>query len=177
MQAKQAQAATQIAPRRELTRRQLLGAGAGAGLTAAMLTGGGLPAGVMGRAVRAQDGAAEFHGAQPYQAPPNGHYNYFVTDNILPPSGIYGDMMHLPFGLYMWASQEWIPLIAESWGYIQTGYAAAATPGASPVASPAAGSIGEADTFQVKLRRGLVWSDGNEITSGDVVTTYNIFRM
>ncbi len=161
-----------------LTRRQVLGAGAGAGVAA--LLSGALPAG-LGRAVVAQDGGTELHVAWPYQVPPAGHFNYFVTDAIMLVPNIYGDLMMLPLGLYYWGSNEWLPILATEWSFIQTGAGVAATPGASPmatpVASPAAGGAAGADTFQVKLRQGVVWSDGTEFNAEDVVATHNVLRL
>ena len=172
----------ELTQKRGINRRQLLGAGAGAGMAAALL--GGLPAGVMGKAVTAQDGGTEMHTAWPYQVPPAGHFNMFVTDAIMQVPNIYGDLMLLPLGLYYWGSNEWLSILAESWSFIQTGAGAAATPGASPaaspVASPAASPVaggGAADTFQVKLRQGVVWSDGTEFNAEDVVATHQILRL
>ncbi len=172
-----------IVEQRGLTRRQVLGAGAGAGLSAALLGGGAMPGGTMARAVRAQDGGAELHIAWPYQTPPQGHFNYFVSDSILGPSpdyNIYGDLITLPLALYYWGTGEWLPVLATEWSFTQTaGATPGATPGASPVASPAASPVagGEANTFQVKLREGVVWSDGTEFNAEDIVSTYNILRV
>ena len=49
--------------------------------------------------------------------------------------------------MYYWASKNWLPLLATEWSF-QNG-----------------------DTFNVKLRQGAKWSDGNEITAKDVLDT------
>src|SRR5438105_12755853 len=95
-------------------------------------------------------GGKEFHGAWPFEVPPNGHFNYMVgiTHAILR-GGIYDDLITLPMAMYYWKDQRWLPLLADSWGFDQS-----------------------ANTFTVKLRGGLKWSDGNPITSKDVVSTF-----
>jgi peptide/nickel transport system substrate-binding protein len=98
--------------------------------------------------------------------------------------------------MYYWATGEWLPLLATEWAFIQTGETGApgesagaqsggspvaspaASPAASPSASPAAGGIDvNADTFAVKLREGVVWSDGTPFTSKDVVDTLWCLRI
>ena len=128
-----------------LSRRHLLGGAAGFG--AALALGGG-------RAVMAQDGSAEFHAAWPYQAPPTGHFNTFVTNGIMNPPNIYGDLMTLPMGLFYWASEEWLPLLATEWAFAEDG-----------------------ENFTVTLREGVVWSDGSDFTAQDVLTTFNVLRI
>src|SRR6266571_421603 len=97
-----------------------------------------------------QAGGKEFHGAWPYELPPSGHFNYMVgvTHSILR-GGIYDDLITLPMGMYYWKEQRWLPLLADTWGFDQA-----------------------ASTFTVKLKGGLKWSDGNPITSKDVVSTF-----
>ncbi|HLZ26969.1 MAG TPA: ABC transporter substrate-binding protein [Chloroflexota bacterium] len=92
----------------------------------------------------------EFHGAWPFEVPPNGHFNYMVgiTHAILR-GGIYDDMVVLPMAMYYWKEQRWLPLLASKWGFDQ---------GAS--------------TFSVTLNSGLKWSDGKPLTSKDVVSTF-----
>ena len=179
-----------------LTRRRFLGT-SGAGFAAAMLGGGVLPAG-FGKAVMAQDGGAEFHSAWPYVDPgAGGHFNTFVTNGIMNPPNIYGDLMWVPSGMLMWADNTWIPLVAESWSFITTGYAGAATPSASPVtgetasaesSSPVANAEGrlpsaadsapaDADTLQVKIRQGVMWSNGDEVTAQDYLDTFHIYKL
>src|SRR5437899_7718587 len=95
-------------------------------------------------------GGKEFHGAWPFEVPPNGHFNYIVgiTHAILR-GGIYDDLITPPMAMYYWKEQRWLPLLAKEWGFDQN-----------------------ASTFTVKLNSGLMWSDGKPITSKDVVSTF-----
>ncbi|HVL23370.1 MAG TPA: ABC transporter substrate-binding protein [Thermomicrobiales bacterium] len=167
---------------RAVSRRRFLGT-SGAAFAAAMLAGGALPSG-FGRAVMAQDGGSEFHSAWPYLDPgAGGHFNTFVTNGIMNPPNIYGDLMYVPMGMLYWANNEWLPLLATEWAFIQTGTATpgaspAATPEASPSASPAAGGIDlNADTLQVKLRQDVTWSDDAPFNAQDVVDTFWVLRI
>jgi peptide/nickel transport system substrate-binding protein len=160
-----------------MSRRRLMGTGAGT-LGAAILAGGSVasaaagPAFGGGRVVTNQDGGAEYHGAYPYLDPgAGGHFNTFVTDGILPPgpSGtVYGELVMTPLAMYFWAADEWLPLLAETWGFVQGTATPTASPEASPVASPAAGG---ADTFEIVLRQDAMWSDDTPFTAKDVVDT------
>ncbi|MBA3274572.1 MAG: ABC transporter substrate-binding protein [Chloroflexia bacterium] len=80
--------------------------------------------------------------------------------------------------MYFWASDEWLPLLATEWGFIQGSATPAASPeaspAASPVASPAAGGL---DTFEIKLREGVIWSDDTPFSSQDVVDTLWCLRI
>ena len=157
-----------------MNRRRFLGT-AGAGMAAAMLTGGALPGG-LGKVVMAQDGGKEFHGAYPYTDPgAGGHFNSFVTNAILPPPAtIYGEIINVPLGMYFWASNTWLPLVATGWEFVAGG--GTGTPSASPVAegeglAPLTTAPEDADTLIVHIREGLTWSDGTPITAQDVVDT------
>ena len=169
---------------RSLSRRRFMGTSAG-GFAAAIFAGGAIPA-AFGKAVMAQDGGSEIHTAWPYLDPgAGGHFNNFVVQGIMNPPNIYGDLMFVPMGMLYWATNEWLPLVAESWEFTQTGHGGGgdATPGASPSASPVASGesgssdIADADTLNVKLRQGVMWSDGNEVTAQDVVDTFDILRL
>lgn len=177
-----------------LSRRRFLGT-SGAGFAAAMLGGGVLPAG-FGKAVMAQDGGKEFHSAWPYVDPgAGGHFNTFVTNGIMNPPNIYGDLMWVPSGMLYWADNTWMPLVAESWSFMTTGYAGAtpmAAPsgdsGSSAAASPAASAEGhmpaaadsapaDADTLQLKIRQGVMWNNGDEVTAQDFIDTFHIYKL
>src|SRR5438552_2703958 len=125
-----------------ISRRHLLRTvtvGSGLALLAAATT-----SAVPAIAAPAQQAAArEFHGAWPYEVPPNGHFNliFGVTHGILN-GGIYLDVVLAPLAMYYWAQQQWLPMLAESWGF---------DAGAS--------------TFTVKLKSSLKWSDGKPISS------------
>jgi len=125
--------------------------GATAGAAGVLALGGALP-GLSGRAVVAQDGAREFHSAWPYEIPPAGHFNAMpgVSRAILTPTptNIYLDLIVQPGALYYWASGEWLPLLATEWGF-QGG-----------------------NTFQMKLRPNVTWSNGEAFTSRDVLSTF-----
>jgi len=155
---------------KQISRRKLVGAGAG--LSAAMYAGGTLPGG-FGKVVLAQDGSTEFHSAWPYLDPgAGGHFNSFVTNGIMNPPNIYGDLMWIPMGLLYWANNEWLPLLATEWSFIESG--GASSPAASPVADGATPAVNQnADTFQVKLREGVIWSDDQPFTAKDVVDTFD----
>jgi len=144
---------------KQVTRRRLMGTSAAA-LTAAAFAGGpassafaGGASGQTGRAVTNQDEGSPFNGAWPYQAPPTGHFNSFVTDGILNPPNIYGDLITLPFGLYYWQDQEWMPLLATEWGFA------------------------DEENFQLTIREDVVWSDGAPFSTDDVLATFSVLRL
>lgn len=94
---------------------------------------------------------SEFHTAWPYQAPPAGHYNTFVSDRI--DLFIYHPLMQPSLFFYVWHDQSWLPLAGDSWEWIDD------------------------TTLEVKLHEGAVWSDGSDFTSQDVVDTFDIRRL
>lgn len=159
-----------------MNRRRFIGT-SGAGFAAAMLSGGALPGG-LGKVVMAQDGGKEFHGAYPYVDPgAGGHFNTFVTNAILPPPAtVYGEIINVPLGMYFWADNTWLPLVAESWEFVNSA-GGAATAVASPAAEGAGGYAPlataplDADTLIVHLREGVNWSDGTPVTAQDCVDT------
>ena len=99
-----------------------------------------------------KSGNKEFHGAYPYQLPPKGHYNLAagVTEGIQQQSQ-YLDLIYPSGGMYYWADKKWEYMMAES------------------------SSLDEAaNTYTMKLRSGLTWSDGSPVTAKDVVDTFNL---
>lgn len=97
------------------------------------------------------DDPRAFHGAYPYPVPPVGHFNSFITNNMLP--GIYWDLLEQPLTTYTWADHTFHPLLATRWEFQQD------------------------RLFRVTLRQGVRWSDGRRFTSRDVVVTYQIARL
>ena len=184
-QAQEAFMTQQALTRTPISRRRFLGT-TGAGVTAAILGGSVLPAG-FGRAVMAQDGGKEFHGAWPYvDLGAGGHFNSFVANGIMNSPNIYGDLMTVPCGLQYWADNSWMPLVAESWAFISS--AGSASPAASPAAGGEGGTVGshpsavdnapaDADTLQVKIRQGVMWSNGDEVTAQDFLDTFHIYKL
>jgi peptide/nickel transport system substrate-binding protein len=153
-----------------VSRRKLTGIGAG--VTAAILSGASLPGG-FGKVVMAQDGGTEFHAAWPYLDPgAGGHFNHFVANGILNPPNLYGDLMYIPMGMLYWANNEWLPLLATEWSFIESG--SASSPVASPAADGATPAVNvNADTLVVTLREGVMWSDDQPFTARDVVDTFD----
>lgn len=100
----------------------------------------------------AAPGVSEMHIAWPYQVPPNGHFNTFVTGGMLW-DGPYGSLMEPPLFYYMWADQSWMPMAGESWEWV------------------------DETTLRVKLPAGAVWSDGSAYTAKDVVDSFAIYRL
>lgn len=130
-----------MAPR-ELSRRYvlgLLGATAGAAIPLAC-----------SRSDQASSSGAEFHGGNPYSAPPKGHFNLMpgVTDQIA--LSFWLDMVLLPGAMFEWSTRKYHYLLADE----STSLSA------------------DAKTLTYKVRQGLKWSDGKPITAQDVYSTW-----
>jgi peptide/nickel transport system substrate-binding protein len=96
-------------------------------------------------------GVSEFHIAWPYQAPPAGHFNTFVSDAIN--LSIYHTLMQPSLFYYVWHDQSWLPLAGDSWEWV------------------------DETTLEVKLHEGAVWSDGSDFTAQDVLDTFALRRL
>ncbi len=117
------------------------------GIVAASCAPGTTPGPVGGKAKK----GGEFHATWPFDLPPKGVWNYYGGAPIL--SGSY--LIEIPYqnlAIYRWADKKWDYLIAES-------HASAA------------------DAFTVKLRKGIKWDDGKDVTSRDAATTFWIARL
>jgi peptide/nickel transport system substrate-binding protein len=93
----------------------------------------------------------EFHASWPLDLPPKGVWNYYGGAPIL--AGSY--LLEIPYqnlAIYRWADKKWDYLLAES-------------------------STSAADSFTVKLRKGVKWDDGTEVTSKDLAATFWIARL
>ncbi len=97
----------------------------------------------------------EFHGAWPFQVPPKGHFNELpgMVDMIVG-DGPYLDLLVPPPAMYLWKEKKYQGLMAESWKADTT-----------------------ANTYTVKLKTGLTWSDGKPVTSKDMVSTWWCLRL
>lgn len=101
-----------------------------------------------------ENNKAEFHGAYPYKKPPTGHFNRGggplgyapVVDYIL--EGPYSDVIHMVGAYWKWDAQEWVYYLAEKSEFAD-----------------------DKSSFTVTLREGLVWSNGEPLTSKDYMTT------
>lgn len=104
---------------------------------------------VGGRPLGMAFAASAFHGAWPYQVPPAGHYNTFVTTAIFY-NAMYQDLIEQPLATQYWHNGSWMSLLATDW------------------------QLTPPDTFTVQLRRGVKWQDGSDFTARDVVATFQI---
>ncbi|HEV8634084.1 MAG TPA: ABC transporter substrate-binding protein [Chloroflexota bacterium] len=102
-------------------------------------------------AAPAAAGGKAFNGAWPYEMPPAGHFNTYIPKNTN--LGIYQDLIEQPLGMYYWATAKWMPLLATEWKMLPP------------------------DKFEVTLRQGVKWSDGNEFSAKDLIATFNVGRL
>ncbi len=92
----------------------------------------------------------EFHATWPYDLPPKGTWNYYGATPILG-----GYLLTIPYqwlAIYRWADQKWDYLMAES-------------------------HTSAADAITVKLRKGVKWDDGKDVTAKDALATFKISRL
>ncbi len=94
----------------------------------------------------------QFHGTTNYELPPTGHFNAYVTKNIIGGAN-YGELHEPAMAFYSWADNRYLPVLAEKWGF----------------------EGGE--NFTVTLKPGLKWSDGKPLTAQDVLTTFTARRL
>jgi len=92
-----------------------------------------------------------FVGAWPYEIPPAGHFNTFIPHGIT--LGIYQDLFEPNLAKYYWATNKYMPLLAEEWKFEPP------------------------DKFTVKLRKGAKWSDGSDFGAKDVKATLMLARV
>lgn len=101
--------------------------------------------------VAANLGAGQFNAGWPYQVPPTGHWNVFVTNAI--DVGIYDDLINTPFAKYYWSSGKWLMIGGTDF------------------------KLEPPNKFSVTLRDGMKWDDGSPVTSKDVLTTFSVGRL
>ena len=100
--------------------------------------------------------ATAFHGAWPYMAAPEGHFNfaaqpYAGVPTVILGDGPYRDLLVPPSALWLWKDKKWEYLLAESHELDASG-----------------------GTLTVKIKPDLTWSDGSALTSQDFLTTFYV---
>jgi len=179
---------------RQLTRRQmlsLLGVGAGAaalaacgGTTATTTSGGGTTASVAPTTAAAGGGTTastapsasaagsgttasaapttaaagggkrggQINGGTNLLLPPTGHHNFFLPSNAIG-TDFWAELEQLTPAWYLWQEDKYVPLLAEKWGFEG------------------------AETFSMTLKPNLKWSNGQPLTTKDVLVTANLRRL
>ncbi|HEX9435835.1 MAG TPA: ABC transporter substrate-binding protein [Candidatus Limnocylindria bacterium] len=110
------------------------------------------PAGSPAAPAGALKKGGEFHGAWPYVLPPAGHWNGYAPNGILT-TGIYRHLWLTMLGMYRWADNKYDLWLADTAGLKGT------------------------DSYEVKIKSGIKWSDGKALTAQDVYTTFNVGRL
>lgn len=91
-----------------------------------------------------------FLGTWPYVLPPDHHFNAYASGGPLDNLGVlYRPITELAPAYYMWATGEYVPMLAASWGFTEDNSA-----------------------YDMTLVSGATWSNGEPITADDVITTY-----
>jgi len=107
--------------------------------------------------VSAQDEAPEgvWLGTWPYRLMPDHHLNAYADGGPNTNLGnVYREMVELAPAFYMWATNSYEPVLAESWGFVDDNTA-----------------------YEFTLKSDLMWSNGSTIDADDVVTTYALGRL
>ena len=94
-------------------------------------------------------------GTWPYVAPGTHHLNSFASGGLNDNLGtVYRSFVELPPAYYVWATNEYVPLLAESWGFVDDNAA-----------------------YQYTIKEGALWSDGSPVTAQDVIDTFTLGRI
>ena len=94
-------------------------------------------------------------GAWPYTLPPDHHLNAFAANGLITNLGsIYREFVELAPAFYVWVDNEYLPLLAESWGFVDDNTA-----------------------YEIRLREDAIWSNGSSINANDVIVTYALGRL
>lgn len=105
---------------------------------------------------QAQDApSGTFLGTWPYRLLPDHHLNGYAPNGLGDNLGIiYRQIVELTPAYYLWASNEYVPVLATEWGFTEDNTA-----------------------YSITLRDDATWSDGSLITSDDVVATFALGRL
>jgi peptide/nickel transport system substrate-binding protein len=106
--------------------------------------------------ITAQDGPqGQWLGTWPYAAPGTHNLNGFAAGGLNDNLGVvYRPLVELTPAYYLWATNEYTGLLAESWGFVDDNAA-----------------------YEYTIKEGATWSNGDAITSQDVVDTFSIGRI
>ncbi|MCI0713152.1 MAG: ABC transporter substrate-binding protein [Chloroflexi bacterium] len=104
----------------------------------------------------AQDGpTGTWFGTWPYTLPPDHHLNAYASGGPLQNLGnVYREMVELSPAFYFWSTDTFGDVLAESWGFTEDNSA-----------------------YEITLKEGLHWSDGDVIYADDIITTYALGRL
>lgn len=104
----------------------------------------------------AQDGpTGTWLGTWPYTLPPDHHLNAYASGGPLQNLGnVYHEMVELSPAFYFWSTESFEDVLAETWGFTEDNSA-----------------------YEITLKEGLHWSDGDVIYADDVITTYALGRL
>lgn len=94
-------------------------------------------------------------GTWPYSAPGTHNLNGFAAGGLNANLGVtYRPFVTLTPAYFIWADNDYIGLLAESWGFVDDNTA-----------------------YEYTIKEGATWSDGSPITAQDVVDTFDIGRI
>jgi peptide/nickel transport system substrate-binding protein len=95
-------------------------------------------------------------GTWDYALPPEHNFNGYVANAGLETNlgSMFRSYVELPMTYYMWATGEYIPLLADSWGFSD-----------------------DNTYYWTKIRDDAKWSNGEPVTSDDVIATYALGRL
>ncbi len=96
-----------------------------------------------------------FYGTWPYVLPPDHSLNFFSPNGPTTNLGnLFWSYVELPPAIYNWGTQEYAGLLAESWGFSD-----------------------DNTYYEIKLVPDAKWSNGDAVTSEDIVDTYALGRI
>jgi peptide/nickel transport system substrate-binding protein len=100
--------------------------------------------------------AGVFYGTWPYTLPPDHSLNSFVSTGGMNTNlgVIYRGLVELQPAFYMWATNEWVPILAESFGFTEDNTA-----------------------YEMTLRSDAMWSNGSPVNADDVLITYALGKV
>jgi peptide/nickel transport system substrate-binding protein len=94
-------------------------------------------------------------GTWPYAAPGTHNLNGFAAGGLNDNLGlVYRPLVTLTPAYYLWATNEYVGLLAESWSFVDDNAA-----------------------YEYTIKEGALWSDGSAVTAQDVVDTFDIGRI